>query len=686
MNILTYRFTLDTQKNGVQRVLQGFQTGEFTARMMEITLKEGSENYVLPLSNISAVMYVKRPSDETPSINPCAIDYENNKIIYNVADQDIAEAGIVELQLKVINTVLGNTIALVSPKFGMEVWESNVDDSEAEESPVYTALTEALADAIAMKDSAIADLYIDENNIFTVVFGNGTTYTSTVIADAVARIGDVEINALKAEGYAVGKQNGVDVTSESIYFNNNAKHYSDEASTSATNAATSETNAGLSETNASGYATTAEGYKDTTKGYMDTTQGYMNTTEGYKDLAYGYKGDAATSATNAGTSETNALAYKNAAAGSASDALGYKNDAKDYKDAAATSAGNAYTSEVNAGTHETNASGYATTAGQKAILAESYAVGGTGTRTGEDNDNAKHYKEQCEQIAAGMAGGIIPMGTVTFANLPTQNLASGWMYNISDDFTSDSRFKDGGGKSYPAGTNVYVTADLMWDCYAGALVNVNGHTGQTITLDGSDLKVTGYSKASSVADVSPTDSINVAIGKVEKKIDSAVTGVSSFNSRTGAITPAAHDYDADQVDFDPTSTTYTDASNLQEAIEDLDGAIGSANTAIGNANSAIADINDINTYNIASTDWVANTDSSTNTAYPYIAEITASDYAATDTPTWEVFGANGIPTATERECIDMIQYADFGASSGTKIILYANDQPTVALVLKAKGH
>ena len=734
MNILTYRFTLDTQKNGVQRVLQGFQTGEFTARQMEITLKEGSENYVLPLSNISAVMYVKRPSDETPSINSCAIDYENNKIIYNVADQDIAEAGIVELQLKVINTVLGSTIALVSPKFGMEVWESNVDDSEAEESPVYTALTEALADAMAMKDSAIADLYIDEDNIFTVVFGDGSTYTSTVLADAIARIDDVETNALKAEGYAVGEQNGTPVEAGSVYYHNNSKYYSDQASSSATSAATSEANAALSEAGASGYADTAEAHKNTTAGYMNTTEGYMETTEGYmetaegymddaedyKDLALGYKNDASTSASNAATSESNASTSASAASTSATNA--------------ATSESNASTSATNASNSATLAAGSATSSANSATLSESYAVGGTGTRTGEDNDNAKYYKEQCEQIAAGMAGGLLPMGTVLFANLPTTGMAAGWMYNISDAFTSDNRFKDGGGKSYPAGTNVYVTADLMWDCFAGALVTVNGHTGQSITLDGSDLKATGYSKPASASAIAATDTINQALGKLEKGIESKDIGVASFNSRTGAVSPTDGDYTGNMIPL--TGYSIAGSKSAISATDKVNAALGKMEYKLGNivgsevtltgytkasTSSAIAatdtvnaamgklekraddnasDISDlqsdvtdlqgdvtaiqtVNSFNVAASDWVTNSDSTTSAAYPKIAEITTALYTATDTPMWEMFGANGIPTETEKESIDMVQYADFSA---TKITLYANDTPTVALVLKVKGH
>ena len=48
----------------------------------------------------------------------------------------------------------------------------------------------------------------------------------------------------------------------------------------------------------------------------------------------------------------------------------------------------------------------ATNAGNSATLAESYAVGGTGTRTGEDTDNAKYYCEQAALIAGQTLGGL----------------------------------------------------------------------------------------------------------------------------------------------------------------------------------------------------------------------------------------------------------------------------------------
>ena len=100
--------------------------------------------------------------------------------------------------------------------------------------------------------------------------------------------------ALKSEGYAVGKQNGTDVSS-GTYYHNNAKYFSEQASTSATNAHTSEVNAGLSQSSASGSATSAsnsalvsEGWAKGSQNGTDVTSGspyYENNSKYYSEVA-----------------------------------------------------------------------------------------------------------------------------------------------------------------------------------------------------------------------------------------------------------------------------------------------------------------------------------------------------------------------------------------------------------------
>lgn len=118
-------------------------------------------------------------------------------------------------------------------------------------------------------------------------------------------------------------------------------------------------------------------------------------------------------------------------------------------------------------------------AAASATKAQSYAVGGTGSRDGEDTDNAQYYYEQVKRVSQGL-NGIIPMGTVAFADLPVSGMENGWMYNISDDFTSDDRFNDGGGIFYGKGSNVIWTSEGKWDVTAGSgVTGIKGNKEKT---------------------------------------------------------------------------------------------------------------------------------------------------------------------------------------------------------------
>ena len=91
--------------------------------------------------------------------------------------------------------------------------------------------------------------------------------------------------------------------------------------------------------------------------------------------------------------------------------------------------------ELNAGVETAEAcaeeaGGHADDAGGSATLAESWAVGGTGTRPGEDQDNAKHYAELA-------AMGAEESGYAWF----DVNDADGKMYvYISDNLSEDVHF------------------------------------------------------------------------------------------------------------------------------------------------------------------------------------------------------------------------------------------------------
>lgn len=208
---------------------------------------------------------------------------------------------------------------------------------------------------------------------------------------------------------------------------------------------------------------------------------------------------AAASEANAKVSETAVKASENAAKTSADNAVASETAVAKLKDAAAASEANAKTSEEAAGrsaevaTEKAAAADQsADTAAEKAEIAmekaaeivgkaeavaasatkaESYAVGGTGSREGEDTDNAAYYYRQAKSISESFAGALRPIGTVAFASLPALTaVTAGDMYNISDEFTTTEDFKEGAGGIIPAGANIYKTSDGKWDVLAGTPV------------------------------------------------------------------------------------------------------------------------------------------------------------------------------------------------------------------------
>jgi hypothetical protein len=68
--------------------------------------------------------------------------------------------------------------------------------------------------------------------------------------------------------------------------------------------------------------------------------------------------------------------------------------------------------------------------------------------------------EELASSIAGLPSAIVPKGTKTFSQLaPATDLAAanvGFMWNISDAFTTTADFAEGAGHSIPAGANVYV--------------------------------------------------------------------------------------------------------------------------------------------------------------------------------------------------------------------------------------
>ena len=136
-------------------------------------------------------------------------------------------------------------------------------------------------------------------------------------------------------------------------------------------------------------------------------------------------------------------AYAESCEQNAQTAESSKTNAGEYADEAAGSASAAASSATSAGNAATTANQKATAANNSAILAQSYAEGGTGTREGEDADNAKYYMEQAKAASGGDY--ITKVSPATEGNIPT--------------LTADGQLVDSGKKAEDMGGAFIITYD-----------------------------------------------------------------------------------------------------------------------------------------------------------------------------------------------------------------------------------
>ena len=169
-----------------------------------------------------------------------------------------------------------------------------------------------------------------------------------------------------------------------------------------------------------------------------------------------------------------ATAQANAAAGSASQAAGSEQSAKDAAGTATNAASSAIQSAAAASGSASQASAAAAAAAQSAANgenanknAQSWAVGGTGTRPGEDTNNAKYWAEHAEAVAGG--------------DFATKSEAQGYVtaHNENVDAHHDLRVAVAGSIRYDAAQSLTDTQKMR----ARGNINAADGTFKTVHLD-----------------------------------------------------------------------------------------------------------------------------------------------------------------------------------------------------------
>lgn len=288
--------------------------------------------------------------------------------------------------------------------------------------------------------------------------------------DFQAALDEAEADALKAEGHAQGTQDGTAVGSSSPYYHNNAKYYKEQADIDATNAGNSATSAEADALKSEGYAIGKQNGTPVSSG----SPYYQNNAE-YHDT------HASEQAYNASQSANNALISANVSS-------------------------------------------------SNSLRTEGFAVGKqNGNPVSSDSpyyhNNAEYYRDQAAQYAAG---GLHFMASVAFASIPITGMVNGDMYNITDSFTTDSRFVEGAGIAVSAGTNIaWVDSVSKWDVLApgggsGSLSGLSDVTitsatsGQALVYDGAKWVNSTVSTVGDLDDLSDVDIIAPSNGQVLK--------------------------------------------------------------------------------------------------------------------------------------------------------------------------
>ena len=340
------------------------------------------------------------------------------------------------------------------------------------------------ADLVIVHNESISDINIDKDTGELIIGDNSSILSTMHFCVNVIETSFDNTEIESSYEYNALNELMIKATADYTYIMNACKISEENAKTSETNAATSEINAKTSETNAKESETNAR-----------TSEENAKTSET----------NAATSETNAKTSEENASVSELNAKESETIAITKATESSQFASNSAQSAIESADAAQVSANKAIEASDYAT-------LSKSYAVGSTNTRYNEDADNAQYYYSQAKAVSDSIDGSFILRGTIEFSQLESVPKDTGYMYHISDEFVTDDTFKCGAGVSFPAGTNVYYTADGYWDYFITKTLVVTDDDNGNVTIR--------YSVDSIVENDERLDTLNRTIAELQERIKS----------------------------------------------------------------------------------------------------------------------------------------------------------------------
>lgn len=208
----TYCLKMTPSQFGQSSVVVNCSQYDSLFRVIQFSLYNGINEFSIPDNCVVTIRGTKK--DLTGFEYQC--EYEGNVVTFPIQDQVTVLPGKVPAEIRVTS---GNEI-IGSWNFVFLVEESPLDENtiiSETDLPLLESALEAAAQAESFKD--LAEQSATEAST-SASEASDSASTATTKAEESAE------SALKSEGYAVGEQNGVPVGSDSIYYENNAKWYS----------------------------------------------------------------------------------------------------------------------------------------------------------------------------------------------------------------------------------------------------------------------------------------------------------------------------------------------------------------------------------------------------------------------------------------------------------------------------
>lgn len=187
-------------------------------------------------------------------------------------------------------------------------------------------------------------------------------------------------------------------------------------------------------------------------------------------------------------------------------------------------------------------------------------------------DDCTALRDECIEIAEGLEGVMMPQGTITFADLADVTMMPGFMWEISDSFTTDSRFAEGASHVMAAGTNVYVTIHEKFACISATEPNE---------------LIPTFTEAETRANIASGEKLPILLGKIKKYFTDlkAVAFSNSYNDLDNKPTIPAAQVQSDWNEADNTKVDFIknkpDITALTNRVSDLETTVGNILDVLG---------------------------------------------------------------------------------------------------------